>query len=254
MELLCRKKIVAGFSAQFLPPHLVVLQKTTSTNDYLLNREQMENTVVISEYQSAGRGRLCRTWESPYARSILFSVGALLKQPLDGITFSIATVVAHTLTSSGVENVKLKWPNDIMIQHKKIGGLLIDTKRKGENNITVIGLGINFDLSSLSINIDKAYTDVQSNIKMPISRNLLTSRLIETICSFLRNYSKVEIEKHVLLWGKYDLLFGSKCVVKLTDKKTVEGVVQGINKQGALLLNVRNKTMRFAYGEAQIIL
>jgi BirA family transcriptional regulator, biotin operon repressor / biotin---[acetyl-CoA-carboxylase] ligase len=128
-------------------PNLEYFEQIESTNSYLLTRDlgALEDfSAVVAAEQTAGQGRLGRQWVSEPGSSI--SLSLLLKpkasvQQLSWLTLVAAVSVRHALTELGIAEVSIKWPNDVLVAHKKISGIL--AQLNGEN--LILGLGINLE-------------------------------------------------------------------------------------------------------------
>ena len=134
-----------------------VSQSTGSTNDdaknYLLDQSSLLS-IHTSEQQIAGKGRNGKKWISPKGKNIYLSIGWLsnLKySQLDGLSLAIGTILASTLNKFTQNQVGIKWPNDLLIEKKKISGILIETIDLNNQVGVVIGIGINVHLSLIHI-------------------------------------------------------------------------------------------------------
>jgi len=112
------------------PLNLVYLDECESTNIECM-QQAVHNTIVIAESQSAGRGRRGRQWYSPVEQNIYCSIGlnkTIKAEYLGLISLQVAVCIVNVLREQGYSEVGLKWPNDILCQGKKLGGILIETK------------------------------------------------------------------------------------------------------------------------------
>jgi len=140
-------KIKENLPCERIGTDIVVFSSTSSTNDiaweYGLN-EKNDGLVIFTEEQSAGRGRNGNKWLDEPGQSLLFSV-LLADSKFDAETLSLtcAVAVAEAIDKLGKHQVKIKWPNDIMIDGKKLAGILIESKKNKGRNSFVIGMGIN---------------------------------------------------------------------------------------------------------------
>lgn len=132
--------LLAGFTVEVLP-------ELDSTNSELMRRArtgQLEPTLLVAERQTAGRGRLGRGWQSESGASLTFSLGLSLA-PADWSGLSLA--VGVSLAESLDPRVQLKWPNDLWLQGRKLGGILIETASFGDagqaRRYAVVGVGLN---------------------------------------------------------------------------------------------------------------
>lgn len=124
-----------------------VLAQIDSSNSELMRRCRAgrgEPLLLVAEQQTAGRGRLGRSWHSPPASSLTFSLGLTLA-PADwsGLSLAVGISVAETVQALGVQGVGLKWPNDLWLGQAKLAGILVETASLGSQRYAVIGVGLN---------------------------------------------------------------------------------------------------------------
>jgi len=196
IEFLNQDKLSAMIQPDLLK-HIILLEvfeELTSTNQYLLDRSTTENicgVVVLSEYQSAGRGRRGSKWYSPFGAGINLSIGWHFDHPVESLmqlSITAGVAVIRTLREFGVYGIGLKWPNDVFFQGKKLGGILIEMRGESAGPCdVVIGIGINVVFpENLVSGIEQAWIDVASIKSPPPSRNALTARLISELVSKLQ--------------------------------------------------------------------
>ena len=143
-----------------------VFEKLPSTNDYLKDLNPTTSPYIcLTEYQQKGRGRLGRSWDSPFGRNIYCSLSYVFQKDFSEI--SGLSLAVGVLTAKAIENIgcqlrpSLKWPNDIYIQQKKVGGILIDMQAEA-NGIckAIIGVGLNVNMKGLSLENLKHWTSL----------------------------------------------------------------------------------------------
>ena len=235
---------------------LEVFEELTSTNQFLLDRSTKENicgVVVLSEYQSAGRGRRGSKWYSPFGAGINLSIGWRFDYPVESLTqlsMMAGVAVIRTLSAFGIHEIGLKWPNDVFFQGMKLGGILIEMRGESAGPCdVVIGIGINFAFpENLVTGIDRAWIDVASIKSPPPSRNALTARLISELVKLLEEYKQQAVQEILDEWRQYDCVNGN-VVTLLLPNQSVTGRVMGINDHGALLLSVDNEIKQYTAGE-----
>ena len=123
--------------------------EVTSTND-LCREEQKKSsviTVVTADKQTQGRGRNNKVWESPHG-NVSFSFGFTSSKLIHGLSVKTGLTAAKTISKTLDKPVQLKWPNDLIFQSKKIGGILVEAENVGKKFIIVIGIGINFSIKA----------------------------------------------------------------------------------------------------------
>lgn len=236
-----------------------VLFKTESTNSYLLrllDKENIHGKVLFAEHQSAGRGRRGNQWVSPLASGIYLSVAwrfEVSPAALGLLSLFMGVATARTLEQAGVKDIGLKWPNDIVIENKKIGGILLDLRGEAGGPVhVIIGIGINYDLPKSTIdNIDQPSTDICKLTEKRVSRNEIAANLLSNIFEILYGLKSDMSAELVDEWRKYDRYSGQQAKLILPDSE-IEGVLKGVDAQGALLLDVNGELERYTSGEVSL--
>lgn len=238
LELLDCDKILS----QVKCPHLDLIPVIDSTNQYLLERVGLlpKGAVCLAEYQQAGRGRRGRQWLSPFGSNLYFSMYWRLDAGMAaamGLSLVVGVAIAETLQALGAEEIKVKWPNDLYYQDKKLAGILIEmTGQAGDAAHLVIGMGLNIAMSEVEGNeIDQAWTNLAQGCDKLPGRNQLVAALIQRLNETLDTYEKIGLNGFIERWNKLDN-FLDRPVKLLIGKRVVEGIARGIDKQGALLL------------------
>lgn len=220
-------------------------QSVDSTNaeaQRLMNSAGAEQPLVcIAEQQTSGRGRRGRTWVSPYGQNIYmtwiepFTHGA---QSLEGLSLVVAIVLAETLECCGYPDVRLKWPNDLLLENKKLAGILIEIAGDLTSDcVAVIGVGVNVLMQAeAGEQIDQAWTSLlQAPGHGELDRNRLVAVFGEKLLLALREFRQSGFQPFVEEWEKRDVwLSQSVCVTSGTN--TLKGLHQGVNERGALQL------------------
>lgn len=232
-----------------------------STNQYLLDRIDQDNFhghITLSEYQTRGRGRRGNTWISPFAAGIYLSLGWHFDpapEPLALISLGAGVAVMRALNRAGIDGAGLKWPNDVFWQYRKLGGTLVEMRAEsaGPCNV-VIGIGINYSFTAGSNNsagIDQPWVDIATIQKTAISRNQLTAIIISEVVSLLESYSGQDDCGIIDEWRRYDCMKGKRARLVLPGQ-AVNGLILGIDENGALLMSVNDKLKKFSSGEISL--
>lgn len=261
IELFSAKKIKKSLSstARICCRDIDVLFKTESTNLHLFNQlgsGKIHGNVVLAEYQSHGRGRRGNKWISPLGSGICFSVGwrfdvAPAAPGLLSLYMGVAMV--RSLDSARLKNVGLKWPNDIVVMNKKLGGILLEMRGEAGGPVDVIiGVGINYELTKTVISaIDQPVIDICSLTDQRLSRNRITATFLSNIFEILENIKSGSDSELLDEWRQYDNYTEQKARLILPDKK-VNGVIKGVDNQGSLLMSVNGSLMSFQSGELSL--
>ena len=263
LELLNEKLIFneLGDTNQLLN-QLEILTSIGSTNTYLLDSAiNSKKHAVFAEQQTAGRGQFNRPWlSSNFGKNIALSLlGHLPNQPdkLTGLSLVMGLAVVQALEEYGLNDIKLKWPNDIVYQDKKLAGILIETRSAKSGFYTVvIGIGLNLynPITNLhSIDINQAITNIYSIQKRPPQRNRLAGLLLKNSLITLSEFQSKDFAIFIEAWQKLDNL-RDKSIQIQTSNDTLEGIARGINSKGQLCIDIEGKRCFFSSGEVRISL
>ncbi len=261
IELLDTEKITAGLNSKATTKlnGLSILPTVDSTNRYLyrlLNQGSIHSLAVLSEFQESGKGRRGNDWFSPYASGICMSLGwHFHSTPASYTALSLATGVAvcRCLRRLGITKIGLKWPNDIVCEGKKLGGILLESRSETAGcSDVVIGIGINVDLPDETMNaISQPVTDICTLSEETISRNLISGILIEELLEMLEDYQENGFASCLEEWRQFDDFVGREANLLLPNE-TLSGEILGIDENGLLLMSVKGETRRFSSGEISL--
>ena len=225
---------------------LEVLDSAVSSNTLLLQRATQgapSGTVLAVEWQSGGRGRLGRPWHSGLGNALTFSLLWRFDCGLSGLSgLSLAAGVAliRALQSAGISGAQLKWPNDVLGAGGKIAGILIEAQGDmlGPSAV-VIGIGINLSLpQQVRQRIDQPVSDLSGLIDTLPNRNLLLAAVLRELAGVLQQFSADGFASMREEWENYHYYQNKHVQMLLPEGKDVQGVVRGINQDGALLVEI----------------
>jgi len=210
---------------------------TSSKAESLIKSNSAQgNFLCLADEQTSGRGRGKNSWVSPKG-------GLWLTQALYGFSFksNITIFTGICLHKTFIElfpsisqNLKIKWPNDIYLNDKKICGIL--SSHLSNRKYHLIGIGINTNIEQFDDELKTSATSLQIELKKPIDNNKLLSTFFNNFASALPGF--VEEELDVKYFNKHSLLKGLQ--IKLdTDYKTFKGEAKGLDKNGALLIELK---------------
>lgn len=239
---------------------LTVLGSTASTNAVAMELDpEQDPHFVLAEHQTAGRGRRGRQWQSPFGSNLYLSVAwSWPAWPPDLPCLSLATGVmcARALTAVSLENVKLKWPNDLWADGKKIGGILIEQRGEfGGACRVVVGVGINVSMQSTQASqIDQPWTTVNDRLvaldRAPARRNDIAAELVRQLQSGLREFGEQGFQRFRDQWTSLDALRDAP--VHVPDDPTLTGVGRGIDSQGAFILETSKGRQTLHAGDVSL--
>lgn len=232
-----------------------------STNDDLkLESEQQrlpQGYAILAEAQTKGRGRRGKQWISPFGTNLYISLFWRLEEGLGramGLSLAVGLAIARVLREQlEIDQVSVKWPNDVYIEGKKVAGILIDIDSLEDGSARcIIGVGINLTLpDTVAQHIDQAWTDVNSHLPAPLQRNQFAGRLHQYLVDTLTDYERSGFTQFAPLWQQYDK-FDNKPVRLLLGERKVEGICRGVDDTGALLVEVDGSVKRFFGGEISV--
>lgn len=243
---------------------LTVLGTTDSTNAELARRPGAERHAhaVLAETQSAGRGRRQRRWHSPPGGNLYLSVGwrfGFSPERLAPFPLACAVIAARTVERAGAGAIRIKWPNDLLLDGRKLGGILVESKVGRRGNCDVIaGVGLNVQMDAASApddRIDQPWTDLASHIAVAQERGFrdrLAGELIGALISGFDVYAAEGFAPYLAAWERFDILAGRSVEVS-TDGDPAIGRALGITDAGALRVAVANgKVREFLAGDVSV--
>lgn len=239
---------------------LIKLDAIDSTNEFLKglsNKQNLENfTVVSAETQTKGKGQMGATWTSEPSKNLIMSV--LVKDFLEDIVqiFNLNVVVAlavvQVLENYKIPNLSIKWPNDIMSDNKKIGGILIENSIKSEGSIqSIVGLGLNVNQTNFDM-LPKA-----SSLAAICSKVFDKEEILVAICNDIQN--KIAASKIVLpeLWEIYRsklYKIGVPMAFSNSSGEHFMGIILGVSAFGKLRIMLHDDSVaEFDIKEIQML-
>ncbi len=236
---------------------LTLLPIVDSTNQYLMNNiyKLHRGDACISEYQNKGRGRRGRQWISPFGANLYLSMFWILpKGPAaaKGLSLVIGIVIAEVLQGLGVKAVRVKWPNDVYLNNRKLAGILVELRGKvGDAAHLVIGVGINLAMRSTKFNIINQEWITLKAAGVNINRNELAATLLNKLRQAMYQFESHGISPFMTRWHLLDNFIDQPIKV-LTSKQKIFGISRGINREGALLVEQRGIIKPFIDGEISL--
>lgn len=239
---------------------LELLDECPSTNTELAERARSgapHGTVLACEHQTAGRGRRGNAWVSAVGGSVTFSVlwrFARSAGALSGLGLAVAVGAAEALEKLGVRGVSLKWPNDLLHEGSKLGGILIETAGDAAGQAAaVIGVGVNVRLGTEARErIGQPVTDLAAGGSGMPSRTAVLGGLLESIVPALERFSREGFAPFRQAWLRRHAWQGRRVVLVGAGRHLAEGEVIGIAADGALELACERGVERFHSGELSL--
>jgi BirA family transcriptional regulator, biotin operon repressor / biotin---[acetyl-CoA-carboxylase] ligase len=259
LELLDADVIRATMSAQPCKrlQALTVLRVVDSTNDWLGARPELAPAACLAEAQTAGRGRRGRHWVSPFGANLYLSFAWQFDELPPGFTAlgMVAAIAAvRALRRLGLQSAAVKWPNDLIADGRKLGGILVDVQGESPNRLrAVIGIGLNVRMpETISTQIDQAWTDIATLMHgVAPGRNALAAALLDELFTALDVFSAQGFAAFGDDWRALDRIAGREVVLQQHDRR-ITGTALGVDQDGALLLCSDGETKRFVSGDISL--
>jgi BirA family transcriptional regulator, biotin operon repressor / biotin---[acetyl-CoA-carboxylase] ligase len=237
--------------------HFPQIESTNTKARELAEQGAPEGTLVVAEYQTRGKGRLSRPWDSPAGQNLLFSIilrPSLPPQQTFNLVLLVSVALCRAIQLKTNLELKIKWPNDLYCREKKLAGLLAEFAAESDRlNYVIIGVGLNVNWSPAALP-----QDAQPATSIFQETGIRASRL-EIMVSFLsgmdRLYRQAQREGYQFIkqaWDHYSLI-KNRPVKVLNGKETWSGIAQGIDPQGALIVILDNgEKKRFLTGDVHL--
>ncbi len=249
--------ITSNLKTDTIGKNVIVLDTIDSTNTFLKSLASKgipAGTVVITEEQTAGRGRLGRTWVSQKGKNLTFSVLVSLPSHNPGLISLVAGIaVAQAIRIQTPLQAECKWPNDILINGKKVCGILSEVVTSSNNNsYVIIGIGVNVNQSEFPEEIQSTATSLLLENGHTINR----INILKTILEQLEyGYNRLQQHEDTIIiseWKKLCSMIGLP--ISLNQNGTIiTGIFADVADDGALLLQQHNGITRILSGEVMVV-
>lgn len=250
--------IVNALGSKAADYQIRVLDATDSTNNVLMQAAETgapDGSVVCAEYQFAGRGRRGRQWQSVLGGSLTFSVLLRFEEgiaALVGLSLAVGVAIRRALNQYSRFPVKLKWPNDVLVDYRKLAGILVEIQGDLQGpSFAIVGIGMNVRLPAAQReSIDQAVIDLEE-MQVDVDRNSLLARCLVELKSVM-DMMRIQGFKGLRdEWEAHHAHAGQPVSLVLPDRQTVTGIALGVDDTGAFLLQFDNGT-RAAYNGGDI--
>ena len=252
MNTLSPQSIKAHLGTQIIGKKIHVFGELDSTNSkaYRMALEGVEEgEVFVAEHQLRGRGRLGRPWLSPPGVNLYVSI--ILRPPIGVRNAPLLTLMAAVATAKATQTIsglqlRIKWPNDLLIKGKKVAGLLNEIKCK-ENKVefVVLGIGINVNmtLGMIPEEMRSIATSLREELGYNISRVEFLKALLREVEGEYSAFLTGETERILRQWEEFSQMEG-KLVEMRSSNEVIRGRVKGIDSNGSLLLSLPDGSER----------
>ncbi|GAB4353190.1 MAG: bifunctional biotin--[acetyl-CoA-carboxylase] ligase/biotin operon repressor BirA [Methylohalobius crimeensis] len=231
------------------PPVVEVHDCLNSTNAHLLRTASLRPaaSICLAEMQTAGRGRLGRNWVSPFGANIYLSLLWRFRrgESLGGLSLAVGVETVRVLRKLGLADLRLKWPNDILWQERKLGGILIEAITESQGQcVVVVGLGLNLRLPPGAADaIDQPWVDIRTilgggasrpDLAVP-SRNRMAGDLSSRLLALLNAYGSEGLTPWLEDWRRWNCVLGRRVTVDEIGQR-YEATAVNVTEEGSLVL------------------
>lgn len=266
VDLLDKRAITDALApaARALLDGLDVLLTVDSTNRHLADNSTVTPghvQVCLAELQNAGRGRRGRSWIAPFGSGICMSLGWQFSEApptFSALSLAVGVAVVSAFRRLGIEGVGLKWPNDLIWQNRKLGGILIEMRGESAGPAQVIiGIGINMHMPAA---VRLALAEQQAALIADVheiarertpTRNALIAALVEELVAMLQTFASRGFAPFAAEWRRLDTLADAHVKV-INGAETTFGTARGVEVDGTLLVDVNGQLRKFVSGEVSL--
>ena len=236
---------------------LEIFETLDSTNDYLKTHTSCTDPhFCVAETQTGARGRMGRGWVSPFGSNLYMSLSYLFSEDiseLSGLSLVIGISVVKALKSLTREiPLQLKWPNDIVVEGKKLGGILVDVIAEANGQCRVIiGLGLNVNMTQATV--DRPWTSLELLLNRKIDRNELLANLMDSMLETIDQFRQNGLQAFMHEWNALDSLEG-KFISLVCAGNEITGTARGVDTLGRLVLeSTTGERKAYSSGDTTIV-
>lgn len=221
-----------------------VFEEIDSTNQWIKDNSLMvgnEQLLCVAESQSSGRGRSGRSWVSPEQSNVYMSFSYLpgvSRNNISPLSLVIGLALVRVLSRKGVLGLSLKWPNDVLLNGKKLAGILIESQLSNRELVMIIGIGVNVRMPvGIDIDSDIGWADLSNESSECLDRNEIIADLYTESMTMISKVLASDFSIYKAEWKSYDA-FANKAI-KVIDRGVVtnSGINAGIDENGCLLIS-----------------
>lgn len=228
---------------------LYYFNEIDSTNSYLLKHKAtlQSGDLCIAEYQEQARARRGKNWLSPYGCNLYFSMYWRLEcsaSESSGLSLVVGLMLSQTLRSLGVNDVGLKWPNDVYRDGKKLAGILVELMSRADGGVdVVIGIGLNIQMSRSQKEIEQPIHSLSDIVNESTTKTTIADLLWHNLFDALKKFEEHGFSFFQEMWLKHDLFLNKK-VKLITDQEENIAIHRGVDEDGRLLLEINGVIVR----------
>ncbi len=248
------RRVISGFAPQVGLELHATLDSTQAFAHALVAAGQRGPLAILADEQTAGRGQRGRTWHSPPNAAVYLTLiwpSTRRMDTLIGLSLALGLAVRSTLAEVGIM-AELKWPNDVLVDGRKIAGVLVDIVSSSTGSTPIIGIGLNLDLHPDDARqIDQATTDLRTHLSNLPSRSEMAGRLLRAVGARLQDFEQVGFAPMMKEWQAADALVGTEVEWSVGDS-TQRARVLGIDALGRLRAAVDGKEKLIVAGDVRV--
>jgi BirA family biotin operon repressor/biotin-[acetyl-CoA-carboxylase] ligase len=244
---LTRDTIHSTLSTTWVGRRIELFDGLPSTNREAVQLAQAEvehGTVIVADSQTAGRGRLSRRWFSPAGANLYCSVVLRTARPPERLTewLSWLPLISALAAAEAIEQVSsihvgVKWPNDLLIAERKVGGILCESgtgTRSGPFQIIGIGVNVNLDRTDWPADLRASATSIWEERKIVVDRNRLLAQLLHELEQCLDELALHGTSRLALAYHQRSATIGRRVHATLANGETLVGLAEGVGQDGSL--------------------
>lgn len=236
---------------------LEVLVSVGSTNTHLMEQGAIPRCAAcLAEHQSEGRGRMGRTWRSPFGANLYASVAwtfEALPPGIQALALAAGAALVEALDADGRRGLGLKWPNDLVAGGRKLGGILVELRGEPPGRTrAVVGIGLNLRMpAAAGAGIEQPWVDLAALEGAPPDRNRVAATVVAATIGMLARFEREGFAPFAERWGRADALRDQEVRVARSGG-VVEGTARGIDRDGALRVETPTGFERLLAGEVSV--
>jgi len=261
-DTLISAEVIADLNTTLIGSDIIFLPQTDSTNiqaRLLADQGAVDGTVLIADQQTGGKGRMGRFWVSPQGVNLYLSIILRPDIPLRDatqMTFLSAVAVAEAIEGCGDLTPRLKWPNDVLLNGKKVAGLLNELNAETEQiHYMILGVGVNLNMrpDQFPTNLRSPATSLLIEGGAKISRLDFTRTLLQKTDQLYSRYLAEGFQPIMSAWEERSHMLGRRVEVDYSHSRLI-GIVKGLDEAGALLLTLPNgQVERVLAGDVKLL-
>ena len=238
------------------------LDEISSTNDFAKSIKDKDNVLVLTDHQTAGKGRFNRKWESRKGANLTFTI--LKKFKIDesqnqiiNFFFSyfllrgIKEFLLRHIKSEHFPQIGIKWPNDIMLDFKKISGILIE--HSVSRKTYIVGIGVNVNQSKFDPEYSDKTTSLRNFLGVKADPNELLLDIISNIDEHVHLICSEQFDTIFSLWQNSNLLIGKEVLFDSLDSKVRKARIIGLNVDGSIKVQIEKQEKVYTSGDIKIL-